>query len=84
MMKPICKVLLRGIAGPEPDLSAARIYASGVLGAEVSVSSGQTFTAAIAARSAGPLLIEHSFINQRGEESPRFQQTVIIPNRGGN
>ena len=70
---------LRGIAGPEPDIVAVRVYVAGGPAIESAATPNTTFTAAATYPSSGAIEVAHSFVDASGNESARRTQSVFIP-----
>ncbi len=68
-----------GTSGPELDIVSARIYIAGVLNLVIPCASRSAFSGTVITNTTGKkVLMEHSFVDASGKESPRFQQYVTI------
>lgn len=72
-------IKLSGTAGPESDITKVRVYVNQGAAVEVAVLPNAAFTITGKAVGSGAALVEHSFVDVSGAESPRFQQTVAVP-----
>lgn len=81
MGKRKANIVVRGVAGPEADIAAVRVYLGGVASNTIPVTAGAEFSGVVVTPQSGDVLLEHSFVDSRGNESPRFQQTISIPRR---
>lgn len=70
-----------GTAGPEPDITKARVYVAGGAAIEVNVTPGQPFAAQATHPTSGTVLVEHSFVDAAGNEGARRPQQVFIPDQ---
>lgn len=75
------RINLRGTSGPESDLAAVRVYLNGALNLIIPTAPQTSFSGTATTTSGGKVLLEHSFMDALGNESPRFQQYVSIPKR---
>jgi hypothetical protein len=73
-------IQLAGTAGPEADISKVRVYIAGAM-TEAAVSAGAAFTVTVQHPDAGAVTLEHSFVDAAGNESGRFGQQLVIPDK---
>lgn len=80
-VSPMYTLNFAGTAGPEPDITKARVYVAGGAAIEVNVTPGQPFAAQATHPTSGTVLVEHSFVDAAGNEGARRPQQVFIPDQ---
>jgi hypothetical protein len=68
-----------GIAGPEADITNVRLYIDGTGPTQVGASPSEPFEISATWPDSGSVLVEYSFVDAAGNESPRHAQIVDIP-----
>lgn len=74
-------ITVRGLAGPEVDIVAARLYLDSGAAVEVAAKPGAQFTATLQHPTNGTLPLAYSFVDSAGNESARRTQPLFIPDK---
>lgn len=73
---------LQGVAGPESDITKARVYVNGAQQAEVGVTPGVSFQTQVTHPIGNVnIQVEHSFLDSTGNESAKRSQMIFIPDK---
>ncbi len=77
-------IVLRGTAPVNPvaelnDIAAVRVYVNNEAPVSAPAIPGQQFEVTVTSLTSGPITVEHSFVDEVGNESARFSQQITVP-----